>query len=220
MLEQVNNQVAPAGRTTHISHFQEPDGSRLEQQRIQDFKAQLQATIELEERLASESASNGSKLEEEQADLESQAVRLADAIGQHGYSPVLSTQLSKVESRIAEIARLLTAKPASKLPRFTDKQIQEFLRQESKDFCDALTSDPELARREIQKRIKKLVLTPKDTPEGPVLEVSGDMALLGTGDVLVESPIQQTSQQYIGISTPLAGIILTPAPLAAYKIPV
>jgi hypothetical protein len=189
---------------------------RLEQQRIQDFRAQLQATIELEERLASESASNGSKLEEEQADLESQAVRLADAIGQHGYSPVLSTQLSKVESRIAEVARLLSAKLASKLPRFTDKQVQEFLRQESKDFCDALTSDPELARREIQKRIKKLMLT----PEGPVLEVSGDVALLGTGDVLVESPIQQTSQQYIGISTPLAGIILTPAPLAAYKIPV
>jgi len=30
-------------------------------------------------------------------------------------------------------------------------------------------------------------------------------------DVLVESPIQRTSQQYIGISTPLAGFILDPA---------
>ena len=122
---------------------------RLEQQRVQDFKAQLQAAIELEEKLASESASNGSKLEKEQADLESQAVRLADAIGQHGYSPVLSGQLSKVESRMAEIARLLTIKPQSKLPKFTDAQIRDFLRQESKDFCVALTTDPELARREI-----------------------------------------------------------------------
>lgn len=192
---------------------------RLEQQRIQDFKAQLQAAIEFEERLASESASNESKLKEERADLEKQSLRLADAIGQHGYSSVLSAQLSKVESRTAEIERLLASKPVSKLPKFTDEQIREFLRQESKDFCDVLTSDPEFARREIQKRIKKLVLTPKDTPEGPVLEVSGDVALLGTGDVLVESPIQRTSQQYIGVSTPLAGIILNPAPLLAARQP-
>ena len=192
---------------------------RLEQQRIQDFKAQLQAAIEFEERLASESASNESKLKEERADLEKQSLRLADAIGQHGYSSVLSAQLSKVESRMAEIERLLASKPVSKLPKFTDEQIREFLRQESKDFCDVLTSDPEFARREIQKRIKKLVLTPKDTPEGPVLEVSGDVALLGTGDVLVESPIQRTSQQYIGVSTPLAGIILNPAPLLAARQP-
>ena len=116
---------------------------------------------------------------------------------------------------MAEIDRLLTAKPASKLPKFTDDQIREFLRQESKDFCDALTSDPEFARQEIQKRIKRLVLTPKETPEGLVLEVSGDVALLGTGDVLVKSPIQRTSEQYIGVSTPLASIILKPAPLAA-----
>jgi hypothetical protein len=109
---------------------------------------------------------------------------------------------------------VLKAKPASKLPNYTDEQIREFLRQESKDFCDVLTSNPEFARQEIQKRIKKLVLTPKETPEGSVLEVAGDVALLRTGDVLVESPIQRTSEQYIGISMPLAGIMLTPAPLA------
>lgn len=132
------------------------------------------------------------------------------------YSPVLSAQLSKVESRMAEIDRLLTAKPASKLPRFTDEQIAEFLRQESKAFCDALTSDPEFARQEIQKRIKRLVLTPKDTPDRPVLEVSGDVALLRTGDVLVQSPMDGTSQHYIGASVSLAGVILNPSvPLAA-----
>jgi hypothetical protein len=123
----------------------------------------------------------------------------------------MSAQLSKVESRMAEIDRLLTAKPASRLPKFTDKQIREFLRQEYKGLCEALTSDLEFARQEIQKRIRKRVLTPKETPEGWVLEVTGDVALLRTGDVLVESPIQRTSQQYIGVSTPLAGIILNPA---------
>lgn len=170
---------------------------RLEQQRIRDFSAQLQASIELEERLASEAASSTSNLSLERTDLEQQAIRLADAIGQHGYSATLSAQLSKVESRMAEINRLLTAKPASKLPRFTDEQIAEFLRRETKDFCDALTSDPEFARQEIQKRINRLVLTPRETPDGVVFEVSGDVALLRNGDVLDESPLEGIAQHYI-----------------------
>src|SRR5437868_11565866 len=84
----------------------------------------------------------------------------------------------KVETRIGEIDRLLAAKPKPKLPKFTDQQIAEFLRLECDDFSDALPSDPEFARQEIQKRIKNLILTPKDTQEGPVLEVSGAVALL------------------------------------------
>ena len=187
---------------------------RLAEQRIRDFSDQLNAILELEEKLAAEAASNGLSLTAERADLENQAVRLADAIGQHGYSSVLSTQLSKVETRIGEIDRLLAAKPKPKLPKFTDQQVAEFLRHECEDFSDALTSDPEFARQEIQKRIKKLVLTPKETPEGPVLEVSGDVGLLRTGDVLVKGSIQRTSEQYI-TSVALDGVILHPSILAA-----
>jgi len=107
----------------------------------------------------SESASNAPMLTVERADLEKQAIRVADAIGQHGYSSVLSAQLSKVESRIGKIDRLLSARPAPKLPTFTDEQIAEFLRQECNDFCNALAGDPEFARQKIQERIKSLVLT-------------------------------------------------------------
>ena len=181
---------------------------RLEQERIQAFSAHLRAAIELEEKLAAEAASNGPQLTAERADLEKQATHLVDAIRQHGISPILSAELSRLESRMAEIDRLLVAKPAPKLPKFTDQQIREFLRQECEDFCDALAGDREFARQEIQKRIKNLVLTPKETSEGGVLEVSGDVALLRTGDVLVESPMEGTSQQYIGTSIPLAGIVL------------
>ena len=188
---------------------------RLAQQRIRDFSDQIKAAFELEEKLAAEAASNGPSLTAERADLEKQAVRLADAIGQHGYSSVLSAQLSKAEARMAEIDRLLVAKPALKLPKFTDQQIAEFLHHESQDFCDALTSDPEFARQEIQKRITNLVLTPKDTPEGPVLEVSGDVALLRKDDVLVQSLMDGTSQQYI-VPRILIVVVLDPSlPLAA-----
>jgi hypothetical protein len=60
---------------------------------------------------------------------------------------------------------------------------------ESEDFCELLKDDPETARRGIQKRIKKLVLTPRETPKGVVLEVTGDIELLQTGDVRDESPL-------------------------------
>jgi DNA invertase Pin-like site-specific DNA recombinase len=183
---------------------------QLAEQRIRDFSEQLKAAIEVEEKLAAEASSNGPSLNAERADLETQAVRLADAIGQHGYSSVLSAQLSKVETRMAEIDRLLAAKPAPKLPKFTDQQIAEFLQHECQDFCDALTSDPEFARQEIQKRIKNLVLTPKDTPEGSVLEVSGDVALLRTGDVLVESPMEGIAQHYTFPRIPITSVVLEP----------
>lgn len=188
---------------------------RLAEQRIRDFSEQLKAAIELEEKLAAEAESNGSSLNAERVDLETQAVRLADAIGQHGYSSVLSAQLSKWEARMAEIDRLLAAKPAPKLPQFTDQQIAEFLRHECQDFCDALTCDPEFARQEIQKRIKYLVLTPKDTPEGSVFEVSGDVALLRIGDVLEESPLEGIAQHYILPQIKISLAINPNLPLAA-----
>jgi len=189
---------------------------RLEQQRVQDFSAELKATIELEEKLAAEAASQTPKMKTERADLEQQAGRLADAIRQHGFSPYLSAELTKVESRMAEIDRLLTAKPTAKPTTFTDEQVAEFLRQECRDFCDALAGDAEFARREIQKRIRSLVLAPTDTPDGHVLDVSGDVALLPMGDVLVESPMEGIAQHYIGASISLAGVRLDPSlPLAA-----
>ena len=41
-------------------------------------------------------------------------------------------------------------------------------------FADILTGDPTRAKQELQKRITKLVLSPKETPNGNVFEVSGD----------------------------------------------
>jgi len=40
-------------------------------------------------------------------------------------------------------------------------------------------------------------MTPKETPNGTVFEVSGDVELLRTGDVLLESPLEGIAQHYI-----------------------
>lgn len=189
---------------------------RLKQQRVQDFSSQLKTVIEVEEKLAAEATSQAPRLKAERTDLDKQASHLVDAIRQLGCSPYLSAELTKVESRIAEIDRLLTVKPTSKPTTFTDEQVAEFLRQECRDFCDALAGDAEFARREIQKHIKSLVLTPKDTSDGTVLEVSGDVALLRAGDVLVKSPMGGIAQHYIGASISLTSVRLDPSlPLAA-----
>ena len=189
--------------------------SRLEQERVQEFSNQLKARNELEERLASEGASNSPKLEAEHSELEKQARHLVDAIAQHGYSPFLSAQLARAESRLAEIERLLTAKPAAKLPTFTDEQIRQFLQKECKDFCELLKGDPETARGEIQKRIKKLVVTPRETPNGTVLEVAGDIDLLQSSDVLEESPLDGIAQHYTTPRIVLANVVLDPSLPAA-----
>ena len=106
--------------------------------------------------------------------------------------------------------RSLSAKTATKVPTFTDEQIRGFLRKECNDFCELLKGDPETARREIQKQIKKLVMTPKETPNGTVFEVSGDVELLRTGDVLLESPLDGTAQQYNLPRIPMVNVMLYP----------
>ncbi len=105
----------------------------------------------------------------------------------------------------------MRANPAAKLPTFTEEQIGNFLRNECEGFCELLKGDPERARQEIQKRIKKLVMTPKETPNGAVLEVSGDIELIRTGDVLDKSPLERTAQQYILPRIPIANVVLDPS---------
>jgi site-specific DNA recombinase len=188
------------------ANLQRPE---LEDECVREFSAQLKARLELEEKLAREAELNSPKLEQERSELKKQAEHLVDAIAQHGMSSFLSAQLATVESRLAEIEHLLTAQPAAKLPTFTDEQIQEFLRQERQNFCEALTGDPEVARREIQKRITNLIVTPKETPDGAVLEVTGDVGLF-RGDVLLGVSLEGISEQYIG-GIPLSGVVLYPS---------
>jgi hypothetical protein len=120
-----------------------------------------------------------------------------------------------VESRLAEIDRLLTSKPAAKLPNFTDEQIREFLQKECKDFCELLKGDPEVAKREIQKRIKKLVLTPKQTPTGTMLEVTGDMELFQHQDVMLNNSLERIGQHYTLPHIQIAAMLDPSLPLAA-----
>lgn len=150
-------------------------------------------------------------LEQERTELGAQGRRLTEAIAVHGLSSFLSEQLKSVESRVTEIERKLTSKPTAKLPTFTDKQIGEFLQKEYKDFCELLKGDPETARTQIQKRINRLVLTPRQTPHGTVFNLTGDVELFQQEGVMLNNPLEGTAQQYTLSRIALADIMLDPS---------
>ncbi len=180
----------------------------LEEIRVREFSEQMKARLALEAKTAREAASNGSQLREERGELQRQAANLVDAIAKYGLSALLSAQLATLESRLAEVDHLLRAKPAPALSVISDEQIREFLRQQSRQFHEILVSDPERAKQELQKHIRKLVLTPKDTPEGRRLEVTGDVALFAGDDVMVNNSLEGIAQHYTSVPLPLTGVFL------------
>jgi hypothetical protein len=163
-----------------------------------------------------EAEANGPRLKEQRSEFQRQAANIIHAISKHGISPLLSAELATLETRLAEIDQQLAAKPASKRRVFSAERIREFLQQSSQQFCDVLLSDPARAKQEIQKRITKLVLTPKDTSEGRRLEVTGDVGLFSGDGVMENRSLEGIAQHYILPRIALANVVLDPTlPVAA-----
>ena len=190
---------------------------RLEEERVQALLDQLKARLDAQTRRAREAASQDSQLKEELAHLNKEQANLVDAIAQHGLSEGLSARLTSVENRISQIQRLRDAGVEPKVPEFTIEEVREFLRRKTQEFTNILAGKAETSRAQLQKSITKLVLTPKQTPDGSVFEVRGDINLFhGSGDVMLTNSLEGIAQQYIGASLPLAGVRLNPSlPLAA-----
>ena len=62
------------------------------------------------------------------------------------------------------------------------KEMREFVTQKALDLTAVLRLDVATARRVLANHVQKLALTPKETPDGGVLEVSGDVDLFGGDD--------------------------------------
>jgi len=190
---------------------------RLEEKCVEALLNQLKARLDAQTRRAREAASQDSQLKEEVAHLTKEQANLVDAIAQHGLSAGLSARLTSVENRISQIQRLHDAGVEPKVPEFTIEEVREFLRRKTQEFIDILVGNAETSRAQLQKRITKLVLTPKHTPDGFVFEVTGDINLFqGNGDVMLTNSLEGFAQHYIEASISLAGVRLDPSlPLAA-----
>ena len=120
-----------------------------------------------------------------------------------------------METRLAEIDQQLAEKPAPKRRVFSAERIREFLQQSSQQFCDVLLSDPARGKLEIQKRITKLVLTPKETPDGRRLEVTGDVGLFSGDGVMENKSLEGIAQHYILPQITISLVLDPSVPLAA-----
>jgi hypothetical protein len=85
-------------------------------------------------------------------------------------------------------------------------------------LLESIVKALEIPRSYYEKAIARhrSLMTPKETPNGAVLEVSGDIELLRTGDVLDESPLEGIAQHYTLPRIVLADVVLDPSlPIAA-----
>jgi site-specific DNA recombinase len=184
-------------------------GEYQQEQLAHSFSERIRAAKENEAKLARQAVAHQPELKEERSLLTNQVANLVRAIADYGMSPNLKAQLATTEARLAEVGRMLSAKRRPETPTVSDEEIHEFLTRKSREIADVLAGDPEFAKQELQKRITKLVLTPKETPAGPVLEVSGDILLFTAADVMHTNSLHGIAQHYI-LNLTLNGLILTP----------
>ncbi|NYF79027.1 hypothetical protein [Granulicella arctica] len=152
---------------------------------LERFQEALQRRLN-ELRDQADRAANGVvALQAKWQEMKMQVDNVTEAIATIGHSPSLLSKLATIE---AEIGRLDDRLAEMNQPRdlsLSLDELREFLCQQAAEVSRLLHCDVEIARQTLGKHIEQLVLTPTETPDGPLLEVSGDVELfnvLGDSD--------------------------------------
>jgi site-specific DNA recombinase len=139
---------------------------------LQRFSEELQRRLRQIQEESAKAASGVSLLQERRRELKTKADNLAEAIAAMGHSPTLLSQLATVETQISRIDQDLAEINAPHDLEITMADLRKFVSEKALDLQAVLRADVTAARQALAKHIEKLVLTPKETPNGPVLEVS------------------------------------------------
>ena len=119
----------------------------------------------------------------ERQQLQTKAQRLTDAIADAGHSPAILMKLGDVEAKIAALDRRIEAcKPVD--IGTTVVEIREFVYRNLINLKGLLHEDASRSKAAFSRHIGQLVLKPKQTPSGPIYEVSGGLDLLAGSDVM------------------------------------
>jgi site-specific DNA recombinase len=119
----------------------------------------------------------------ERRQLQTQAERLTDAIADAGYSPALLSKLGEVEAKIAGLDRHMEAYKPMDIAT-TVGEIRDFVYRNLINLKGLLHEDASRSKAAFARHIGQLVLKPKQTPSGPIYEVSGGLDLLAGEDVM------------------------------------
>jgi hypothetical protein len=120
-------------------------------------------------------------------ELKSKAANVAEAIAAIGHSPSLLAQLATIEAEIGKLDEQLATLNQPQEISTSLEELRTFFSERALELRTVLRADVDRAREALAKHIKKLVLTPKDTPQGPVFEVSGDVEVFDGGDGVCNS---------------------------------
>jgi site-specific DNA recombinase len=144
---------------------------------LQRFSEEVQRRLRQIQKESAQAASGVNLLQARRRELKTKANNLADAIAAIGHSPTLLSQLAAIETEISKIdGELAEINTPHKLD-VTIAELRKFVSEKALDLRSVLRADVAVARQALAKHIEKLVLTPKETPNGPALEVSGDVDL-------------------------------------------
>jgi hypothetical protein len=165
-----------------VLHFQE----RLQK----DFRAARDASTQAE--------AERPKLKAEVRRLEVEARNLANAIAAHGHhqSPTLLSRLSLVENRMDAIRRQLDV-PQFQPPVIPIEEIRRFVLVSAQELEASLVGDPVTAKLALRNHMNPLILTPRETTDGPVFDVKGEMDLFsGLSEVMLMAAPQGFEPRY------------------------
>jgi site-specific DNA recombinase len=157
---------------------------RLRDSLVSEISTRIREQARRRLQMAHGASSKREALTSEKQALLKKAQNLAEAIGETGISPTLKSLLGEAEARIAAIDVELATATAPALPEFTDHQIRSFVDAQAHRFAEVLKGDPQTAKEELQKRVSRLDLTPKQTDDGPVYVVTGDVAIFVSEDAM------------------------------------
>jgi site-specific DNA recombinase len=187
----------------------------LRERLAEEFHQQLSAAWQDRAKQAIMTSSTRPRLCERQKELRRQAENLADAIAATGGSKTLHERIQFVEAELVNIEELLGMPDEPEQQPLPVEAIQEFLERKTADLATLLKEDPEKTKLELRKRITKLMLEPKLTPDGPVYEVTGDVRLLAANETVeCEDSSPRNPTLYTSIMIPFNAQISTKGPKA------
>ncbi len=120
-----------------------------------------------------------SSLQKRRREIKAKADNIAAAIAKAGPLESLLGQLSNLEREISQIDERLNELNNPLDLAATVDEVRRFVKTKMEDLKAVLRSDAITAREVLSRHIQRLVLTPTETPEGPVYGASGDVDLFG-----------------------------------------
>ncbi|MGD1097415.1 MAG: recombinase family protein [Bryobacteraceae bacterium] len=140
-------------------------------------------------------------LHRERTLLKAKAQRLVDAVAAAGHSPALLLNLAEAEVQIADLDRRIeTHKPINTTT--TVEEIKEFVYSNVMKLRVVLHEDASKSKLALARHIGQLILKPKQTPTGPIYEVSGGLDLLARDvmPVVARDGIEPPTPAFSGLS--------------------